>query len=153
MVLTCDDSLGYLVYQHFNYFTIYITAAVIIAGKPATGKTSALNTVISALNAERGSSVASVKLARVFPKALDEFSAIFGCVDPASGDWEDGIFTSIFRKAHMVCPGQTILFQFPVSIIVTSLQYHNCLTAYTFMFMECTFCLLISSVIIIVAEG
>lgn len=76
--------------------------AVIVAGKPATGKTAALSTVIAALNADQKSPMSSVKLARVFPKALEEFSDMFGCVSPTTGDWEDGIFTSIFRKAHQV---------------------------------------------------
>lgn len=81
---------------------VFQIIAIIIAGKPATGKTTALNTVVAALNADQGGSTTSVKLARIFPKALEEFSDIFGCVNPATGDWEDGIFTSTFRKAHKV---------------------------------------------------
>lgn len=76
--------------------------AVIIAGRPATGKTAALNTVISALNANPDNS-ATIKLMRLFPKAMDDISDVFGCVNLNTGDWEDGIFTSIFRKAHKVC--------------------------------------------------
>ena len=75
--------------------------AVIIAGKPATGKSTALNTVISALNAQPGNS-ASIKLMRMFPMSVESLSDVFGCVNPVSGNWEDGIFTSIFKKAHKV---------------------------------------------------
>lgn len=82
---------------------VFLFIVVIIAGKPATGKTRALHTVIAAVNnADQENSATSVKLARVFPQALEEFSDIFGCVNSATGDWEDGIFTSIFRKAHKV---------------------------------------------------
>lgn len=84
-----------------KYYSFY-HLAVIVAGEPSTGKTTALNTVVSAFNAGNGSSTASVKLMRVFPKAVEDFSEIFGCVNPDSGNWEDGIFTSIFRKAHKV---------------------------------------------------
>lgn len=80
---------------------LFIVVAVVIAGKPATGKSAALNIVISALNAQPGHA-ASVKLMRVFPKSVENLSDIFGSVNPVSGDWEDGIFTSIFKKAHKV---------------------------------------------------
>lgn len=90
----------YLLLEH-EYFML-LNTAVVLAGKPATGKTAALNTVVAAFNADQESSAANVKLVRVFPQALEESSDIFGCVNFATGDWEDGIFTSIFRKAHKV---------------------------------------------------
>ncbi len=79
-----------------------IILAVIVAGTPATGKTSALNTVVSALNAIQGQSSNNVKLMRVFPKSVENLSDIFGSVNSLNGNWEDGIFTSIFKKAHKV---------------------------------------------------
>ena len=87
--------------KEINFSLLYYFPAVIVAGKPATGKSAALSTVISALNAQPGHST-SVKLMKVFPKSVEKLSDIFGYVDPFSGDWEDGIFTSIFKKAHKV---------------------------------------------------
>jgi Cdc6-like AAA superfamily ATPase len=83
--------------------SFYVPLAIIIAGKPATGKTAALNTVVSALNSVQENTAAGVKLARIFPRAVEDFSDLFGRVNCVTGNWEDGIFTSIFRKAHKVC--------------------------------------------------
>lgn len=77
-------------------------AAVVVAGRPATGKTTALNTVVSTLNAIQGSDSSSIKLAKVYPDTYEDLSDIYGCVSPTGRDWVDGIFTSIFRKAHKV---------------------------------------------------
>ena len=74
---------------------------MILVGQPATGKSSALNTLISILNAE-GRNDVTIKLSKVYPNAVDDLSELFGCVNPNTGDWEDGVFTSIFRKAHQV---------------------------------------------------
>ena len=75
--------------------------AVLIAGRPATGKSAALSMVVSALNVRLGES-SNVKLMRVYPGIFEDLAAMFGHVSPSSGDWVDGIFTSIFRKAHKV---------------------------------------------------
>ena len=74
--------------------------AVVLAGKPATGKTAALNTVLAALKATLDET-STVKLARVYPGVFEDLSDLFGRVGP-SDEWEDGIFTSIFRKAQKV---------------------------------------------------
>ncbi len=74
---------------------------MILVGQPATGKSTALNTLISILNAD-AKNEASIKLSKMYPNALDDLSELFGWVNPNNGDWEDGIFTSIFKKAHQV---------------------------------------------------
>ena len=82
-----------------------LVPAVLLAGQPATGKTAALQTVVSALNArgpsDRGTNT-SVKMLRIFPGMCGDPAELYGNVSPSSGDWVDGIFTSIFRKAHKV---------------------------------------------------
>lgn len=75
---------------------------MIVAGRPATGKSSALNTVVSTLNALQGSDSSNIKLVKVYPDTYESLSDLFGCVTQQAGDWVDGIFTSIFRKAHKV---------------------------------------------------
>lgn len=84
-----------------TYFTsLLLTLAVVVAGKPATGKSAALATVVSALDAGMGES-ASLKLLKVYPGIFEDLATLFGRVS-SSGDWVDGIFTSIFRKANKV---------------------------------------------------
>ena len=76
-----------------------------------TGKTAALQTVVSALNArgpsDKGTNT-SVKMLRIFPGTCGDPSELYGHVNPTSGDWVDGIFTSIFRKAHKVLSYQLL---------------------------------------------
>ena len=76
--------------------------ALIIAGRPATGKTAALNTVVSTLNAIQGSDSSNIKLIKIYPDTYERLSDLFGCVATPGGDWVDGIFTNIFRRAHKV---------------------------------------------------
>ena len=108
MVLSVLVSWSYPIYRPENTtITVLIShlcifLVVVIAGNPATGKTTALKTVVAALNAKLDNLASSVKLLRIFPKAIEDMSDIFGYVDPVNGNWEDGIFTSIFRKAYKV---------------------------------------------------
>ena len=90
-----------------HYFST-LSSAVIVAGRPATGKSAALSTVVSALNFSglvdsEVSTSSNVRLLRIYPGVFEELSAVFGRVCPTSGDWVDGVFTTIFRKAHKVC--------------------------------------------------
>ena len=84
-------------------------AAVVIAGRPATGKSAALNTVITTLNSIQGADSSKVKLVKIYPGTYESLSDLYGCVISSEGDWMDGIFTSIFRKAHKVSRTRTIL--------------------------------------------
>ena len=91
------------------------TSAVLLVGQPATGKTSALQTVVSTLNTSStsdGGTHTFVKLLHIFPMVSGDLSELYGHVNSSSGDWVDGVFTSNFRKAHKVqccCPvGQTV---------------------------------------------
>ena len=83
-----------------SYFVL--SAAVIIAGRPATGKSSALSTVVSTLNAIQGSVSSNIKLVKIYPDTYESLSELYGCVSSPGGEWMDGIFTSAFRKAHKV---------------------------------------------------
>ena len=70
-----------------------------------TGKTAALQTVVSTLNARPtsdGGTHTFVKLLHIFPGVSADLSELYGHVNPSSGDWVDGVFTSNFRKAHKV---------------------------------------------------
>ena len=92
-----------LVHTHTHMNTH--TSAVLLVGQPATGKTSALQTVVSTLNARStsdGGTHTFVKLLRIFPGVSGDLSELYGHINPSSGDWVDGIFTSSFRKAHKV---------------------------------------------------
>ena len=87
------------------------SVAVIVAGRPATGKSSALNTVVSTLNAIQGSDSSNIKLVKMYPDTYESLSDLYGCVSSSGEEWVDGIFTSAFRKAHKVSmmplmPGQ-----------------------------------------------
>ena len=94
-----------------NLFSAIPAAAVLLAGQAMTGKTAALQTVVSALNArgpsDKGTNT-SVKMLRIFPGTCGDPSELYGHVNPTSGDWLDGIFTSIFRKAHKVLSYQLL---------------------------------------------
>jgi len=71
----------------------------------------ALQTVVSALNArgpnDKGTNT-SVKMLHIFPGMCGDPSELYGHVNPSSGHWVDGIFTSIFRKAHKVLSYQLL---------------------------------------------
>ena len=85
------------------YCLLTFFAAVIVAGRPATGKSTALNTVVSTLNAIQGSASSNnIKLVKIYPNTYESLSELYGCVSSPGGEWMDGIFTSAFRKAHKV---------------------------------------------------
>ena len=83
-------------------YNFVLSTAVIIAGRPATGKSSALSTVVSTLNAIQGSVSSNIKLVKIYPDTYESLSELYGCVSSPGGEWVDGIFTSAFRKAHKV---------------------------------------------------
>ena len=80
---------------------VYICEAVVLLGEAASGKSAALSTAASTLNAEQANPMA-IKLSKVYPNAVHNLCELFGSVDPTTGNWEDGVFSSIFRKAHQV---------------------------------------------------
>ena len=65
-----------------NDFIFVLSAAVIIAGRPATGKSSALSTVVSTLNAIQGSASSNVKLVKIYPDSYIQkpLGALWVCV-------------------------------------------------------------------------
>ena len=89
-----------------NYFTtVYCMCiiATIIAGRESTGKTSALKTVISAMNYKDGgqSDCMTIKLQTIYPGVFNNVSDMLGCYDD-SNNWRDGLFTSFMRKSIKV---------------------------------------------------
>ena len=111
-MITC---LLYVLHVQINFCLILYVAiivyptAVVVAGKPASGKTTALSTVVSTLNSIQGSDSSSIKLVKIYPDTYEDLSDVYGCVAPTGGDWMDSIFTSIFRKAHKVSQSMIIL--------------------------------------------
>ena len=86
----------------YIYISIYlIIVAIILAGREASGKTSALKTIISTLNSKDSHTSLSVRSQKIYPGVFQNQSDIFGSIDE-SGNWRDGIFTSLFRKSVKV---------------------------------------------------
>lgn len=79
--------------------------ALVLAGREATGKSSALRTVISALGSKEGDTeMKTVRLQKIYPGVFNEQCHVFGCVEEERGSsWRDGIFTAIVKKSMKVC--------------------------------------------------
>ncbi len=97
----CDQPKSVNFPPIITYGTLF-SVAVILAGPPGTGKTSAINTAASVISAaQRGEGGPIVKVTKVFPGVFEGLSDLYGHVI-SSGDWVDGVFTDTFRKAHKV---------------------------------------------------
>lgn len=85
-----------------SLLVIIILVALVLAGREASGKTSALKTVVSALNSKEGDTeMKTVRLQKVYPSVYKDQSDVFGCVDER-GNWREGIFTALIRKSMKV---------------------------------------------------
>ncbi|XP_022081686.1 dynein gamma chain, flagellar outer arm-like [Acanthaster planci] len=95
------------------YSVSQVNHAIIVAGGPGTGKSSAIQTLVEALSAiapahsrqSRSSVVSSSitaishKLQRLNPLVVDDLALMFGHLNQ-NRDWVDGVFTNIWRKAN-----------------------------------------------------
>ena len=77
-----------------------VLPAVILSGKEASGKTSALGVVVATRNSLQSCSKMT-RIQKLFPKAHSALEELFGQKSEAGG-WSDGIFTSLLRKATKV---------------------------------------------------
>lgn len=84
---------------------VCVPAAIVLAGTSGSGKSVCIDTVVATVNSlKRRSPEAApihVKLHRLYPVAFENLSALFGQVTP-EGDWKDGVFSSLLRKALQV---------------------------------------------------
>eukprot|EP00002_Diphylleia_rotans_P021973 TRINITY_DN428_c1_g1_i1.p1 TRINITY_DN428_c1_g1~~TRINITY_DN428_c1_g1_i1.p1 ORF type:complete len:4548 (+),score=958.95 TRINITY_DN428_c1_g1_i1:229-13872(+) len=79
---------------HQIYETSLLRPGVILLGPAGCGKSAALDTLLSAMT-EMGM---PQKMIRMNPCSVS-LGALFGFFEPSTGDWTDGILTSVWRKA------------------------------------------------------
>ena len=96
-----------VVYVHVRtYIPCCVLAAVVLAGTSGSGKSVCVDTVVSAVNSLKHHSGETapvhVKLHRLYPMVFEDLSALYGQVTP-EGDWKDGVFSALLRKALQVC--------------------------------------------------
>lgn len=79
---------------------------IIVAGSPGTGKSSCISALIDTLtecsnikHKNTGSPMHNHKLQRIYPLGVSDPALVFGHIN-SNGDFEDGIFTSYWRKAN-----------------------------------------------------
>lgn len=100
----CSHTVAVIVCEHA--VTCFIArcpiTAVVLSGKEASGKTSALNTVVAVLNSQQ-SCPRITRVQKLFPAAHSTVEDLFGQSCEAGG-WSDGIFISLLKKAAKVCP-------------------------------------------------
>ncbi|KAG9493712.1 hypothetical protein GDO78_001536 [Eleutherodactylus coqui] len=76
-----------------------IQSGVIVAGPPASGKSSCIGTLVQALNhIQVSSGEASHKIVKIHPLSVDSGTLMFGGQN-ASHMWEDGIVSYLWKKA------------------------------------------------------
>ncbi len=86
--------------MRYHCFIVFI--AVTVAGNECTGKTSALRTVIAAMNSrDNREDSFTVKLHTIYSGVFVNVKDVFGYHDE-SGNWRDGLFTSLMRKSIKV---------------------------------------------------
>ena len=90
-------------------------AAVVLAGTAGSGKSVCIDTVVAVVNSlkhHRGEAApAQVKLQRLYPVVFEDLSALFGQVT-SEGDWKDGVFSALLRKALQVGNHHTVRIKF-----------------------------------------
>lgn len=95
-----------VVYVHVRtYIPRCVLAAVVLAGTSGSGKSVCVDTVVSAVNSLKHHSGETapihVKLHRLYPMVFEDLSALYGQATP-EGDWKDGVFSALLRKALQV---------------------------------------------------
>lgn len=88
-----------------TYIPRCVLAAVVLAGTSGSGKSVCIDTVVSAVNSLKHHSGETapvhVKLHRLYPMVFEDLSALYGQATP-EGDWKDGVFSALLRKALQV---------------------------------------------------
>ncbi|CAH1226669.1 DNAH5 [Branchiostoma lanceolatum] len=93
----------------YHYLIVFRPTGIIVAGPPASGKSSCIATLVEALSSisaptpstrGRGKPAlgTSHKLLRLNPLVVDDYGLVFGHLNQ-NHDWVDGIFTHAWRKA------------------------------------------------------
>ncbi|XP_056421918.1 uncharacterized protein LOC130362045 isoform X2 [Hyla sarda] len=76
-----------------------INSGVIVAGPPATGKSSCISTLVQALNhIQISGGEASHKIVKIHPLSVDSMTLMFGGQN-ASHMWQDGVISYLWKKA------------------------------------------------------
>ena len=90
-------------------------AAVVLAGTAGSGKSVCIDTVVAVVNSLKHhcgeAAPVQVKLQRLYPVVFEDLSALFGQVT-SEGDWKDGVFSALLRKALQVGNHHTVRIKF-----------------------------------------
>ena len=104
-ICTCPVHMWLCVSMCVCACPVGVPAAVVLAGTSGSGKSVCIDTVVATVNSLKHHSPEAaplhVKLHRLYPVAFESLSALFGQVTP-EGDWKDGVFSSLLRKALQV---------------------------------------------------
>lgn len=84
------------------YETYLVRHGIMVIGPPGSGKSMAVDCLASALT-EIGQKTVVL---RMNPKAITA-PQMFGRLDPATGDWTDGVFSNMWRRASRAPKGQS----------------------------------------------
>lgn len=94
------------------YETTLVRHGIMVIGPPRSGKSKAIDVLASALTlAGRKTSVLKMN-----PKAVTA-PQMFGRLDPSTGDWTDGIFSALWRKAARSSHDTWIVLDGPIDAV------------------------------------
>lgn len=94
------------------YETSLVRHGIMVVGPPRTGKSSAIDMVAKTLTA-LGS---KTSIWRMNPKAITS-PQMFGKLDESTGDWTDGIFSTLWKKASSASHSVWIVLDGPIDAV------------------------------------
>lgn len=94
------------------YETSLVRHGIMVVGPPRTGKSSAIDMVAKTLTA-LGS---KTSIWRMNPKAITS-PQMFGKLDQSTGDWTDGIFSALWKKASSASHSVWIVLDGPIDAV------------------------------------